>query len=110
MVEKTTLLSNFHLRNKITVMSFVLHMKAMSLHIKYDSMSSLTFKLLCIILLGPGMAVNIDMDNKTEGLQGDHLKENMPMAESRIPDRRSSNLPCLLLSSPLPTHERLQLT
>lgn len=65
-------------------MSFVLHVKATSLHIKYDSLSSLTFKLLYIILYGPKVVVNIDVDNKTEWLQGDHLKENMPMAESQI--------------------------
>lgn len=65
-------------------MSFVLHVKATSLHIKYDSLSSLTFKLLYIILCGPKVVVNIDVDNKTEWLQGDHLKENMPMAESQI--------------------------
>lgn len=75
-------------------MSFVLHVKATSLHIKYDSLSSLTFKLLYIILCGPRVVVNIDVDNKTEWLQGDHLKENMPTAESQIPACRSSSPPC----------------
>lgn len=73
-------------------MSFVLHVKATSLHIKYDSLSSSTFKLLYIILCGPRVVINIDVGQQNWTRwppEGKH-------AHGRVSDpcRRSSSPPC----------------
>ena len=58
---------NLYLHNKVMAVSFFLQVKA--LHTKYDPMSSLIFRLLYIILLGPGVFANIDTDMKLKGFK-----------------------------------------
>ena len=59
--------------------------------------------------MAPKVVVNIDVDNKIERLQGDHLKENMPMAESQISavDPVAHHVHHLTST---PTHDKLKLT